>query len=222
MSRNPQRSRFAMTGAVPVATLLLAVCLGTIAGPTAQAADPTAPAAPKAAAASRYRSAEPVRAIADFTLTGQDGQPVAFHDLRDQTVLVFFGFTHCQSVCPPTMQKLLQVVRGFEPPSTAPTVVMISVDGERDTPQAMKQFLSTYDPRFLGLTGPPAEVRRIAEQFSAVFFKGMPNDTAGGYDVEHTSQVYLVDAEGKLRGAFYAAATDEMIAKTREVARAAK
>lgn len=201
-----------------MAICILAACMSAIMPSTTHAAEPT----PDAAATSRYRAAESPRAIADFTLTGQDGQPFAFHGLHGQTLLVFFGFTHCQSVCPPTMQKLLQVVRGFDPPSTAPTVVMISVDGERDTPQAMKQFLSTYDPRFVGLTGPPTEVRRIAEQFSAVFFKGMPNDTAGGYDVEHTSQVYLVDAQGKLRGAFYAATADEMISTTRGIAVARK
>jgi len=212
------RESIARSGAVLRAACLLVACTAGMALPFARAAEPT----PDGAVASRYRSAEPVRAIADFTLTGQDGQPVAFNDLRGQTVLVFFGFTHCQSVCPPAMQKLLQVVRGFEPPQTAPTVVMISVDGERDTPQAMKQFLSTYDPRFVGLTGPPADVRRIAEQFSAVFFKGMPNDTAGGYDVEHTSQIYLVDSTGKLRGAFYNAAAVEMIARTLEVARTTK
>jgi protein SCO1 len=93
------------------------------------------------------------------------------------------------------------------------------VDGERDTPAVMKAFLEPLGPGFLGLTGDPRIVRDIATDFSAVFFKGMPTDAAGGYDVEHTSQVYLVDREGRLRATFYNAPVGDMVAVTRGVLR---
>ena len=84
-------------------------------------------------------------------------------------------------------------------------VVMISVDGERDSPAVMKSFLAPVSPTFIGLTGEPAAVRDIAAQFSAVFFKGAPDGTARGYQVEHTSLIYLADSAGRLRASFVGA-----------------
>ena len=94
--------------------------------------------------------------------------------------------------------------------------MLISVDGERDTPAAMKAFLEPFGPAFTGLTGSPAEVRRIAKGYKAVFFKGMPRP-AGGYDVEHTSQVYLVDRQGRLRARFQGAGSEEIASLARTV-----
>ena len=81
----------------------------------------------------------------------------------------------------------------------APVVVFVSVDGERDTPAVLKQYLAGYPDNFIGLTGDPKTVRKIAAGFKAVFFKGLPYDSAGNYQVEHTSMVYLVDPEGSIR-----------------------
>lgn len=155
--------------------------------------------------------------VADFELTSQDSKAVKFSALRGSTLLVFFGFTNCQSVCPPMMQKLRQVARTQSAEKAALTTVLISVDGERDTPEAMKAYLEPFQPGFVGLTGDPLAIRDIAARFSAVFFKGMPRDRSGSYDVEHTSQVYVVDDKGQLRVSFYDATVDEMNAAIRQV-----
>ena len=147
----------------------------------------------------------------------QDGGAFAFSNLRGRTALVFFGFTNCRSVCPPTMQKLRQVHRSLDAENVPITVVFVSVDGERDTPAAMKEYLAPFTPGFIGLTGEPRVVRDIAATFPAVFFRGMPTDTEGGYDVEHSSQVYLVDKEGQLRATFYNAAAHVMAEATRRI-----
>ena len=159
------------------------------------------------------------QALRDFTLTDHETRPFAAADLRGRTSLVFFGFTSCRSVCPPTMEKLRQVTQALadEPGSFAS--VLISVDGERDTPAALEAFLEPFMPNFIGVTGPPADVRAVATDFSAVFFKGMPTDTQGGYDVEHTSQIYLIDRDAQLRATFYNAPVDAMVALVRQVMR---
>jgi protein SCO1/2 len=95
-------------------------------------------------------------------------------------------------------------------------VVFISVDGERDTPAALKAYLEPFGPAFMGLTGAPSEVSRVAKDYKAVFFKGMPRP-AGGYDVEHTSLVYLVDRQGRLRATFQGAGSEEIASLTRAV-----
>ena len=81
----------------------------------------------------------------------------------------------------------------------------------------MQKYLEPFMPGFIGLTGDPRAVRDIAAQFRAVFFKGMPTDSVGGYNVEHTSQIYLVDKAGRLRATFYNAPSDDIIATTRRV-----
>jgi protein SCO1/2 len=87
---------------------------------------------------------------------------------------------------------------------------MISVDGDRDSPEAMKAYLAQVSPRSMGLTGDPRAVRAIAAQFSAVFFKGIPDRPGAPYLVQHTSQVYLIDRQGRLRASFSDASIDAM------------
>jgi protein SCO1/2 len=159
--------------------------------------------------------------LKDFELVDQDGRSFKFSQLRGQTALVFFGFTNCPSVCPTAMQLLRQVGRSLQQQDVVVDVVFISVDGERDTPSVIKQFLEPFMPGFIGLTGEPRRVKDIATAFSAVFFKGMPTDTVGGYNVEHTSQVYLVDRDGRMRATFFNAPAVDVEAVTARVVREA-
>jgi protein SCO1/2 len=166
---------------------------------------------------SRTQLVEPPALTPDFSLNDQDGRQFASRDLHGQTALLFFGFSNCQGVCPATLQVLRQVTREAGADATAQLrVVFISVDGERDTPAALKAYLEPFGPAFMGLTGAPAEVSRVAKDYKAVFFKGMPRP-AGGYDVEHTSLVYLVDRQGRLRATFQGAGSEEIASLTRAV-----
>ena len=170
------------------------------------------------AAPSRVLEAKPPKAIPDFELTDQDDKTFRLSQLRGSPVLLFFGFTHCPDVCPLTLGQLQVIASSPDKAVRQARVVMVSVDGDRDKPADLKRYLATVSPDFVGLTGDPRRVRDIAAQFSAVFFKGAPTDRSGKYLVEHTSQVYLLDRQGRLRSTFFNATVDAMTSATRLVA----
>jgi protein SCO1/2 len=159
------------------------------------------------------------QAIADFTLTDQDGKPFHFRQLKGNPVLLFFGFTRCPDACPTALTQMVAVARRADPGLRATRVVMVSIDGERDSPALMKRYVAALSPGVIGLTGDPKSVATIAAQFSAVFFKGLPYDRAGNYLVQHTTQIYLLDRSGRLRSSFTNASTDAIADLTRSVAR---
>jgi protein SCO1/2 len=170
------------------------------------------------AATGRVLDVDPPKVITDFELIDQDDQPFRLSTLKGSPVLLFFGFTNCPDVCPLTLGQL-QVIAGSHDKALGEVrVVMISVDGDRDKPADLKRYLEPVSSKFIGLTGDPRRVRDIAGQFSAVFFKGMLRDSSGRYLVEHTSQVYLLDRQGRLRSTFFNATVDEMSTTTRQVA----
>ena len=170
-----------------------------------------------APAPERTLLAEPPRVIADFQLTDQTGKAVKLADLRGAPVLMFFGFTHCAQICPTALHQLRQLEREHRAELGKTRIVIVSVDGERDSPAAMKTWLQPISTSFIGLTGPPARVHDIAAQFSAAFYK-TPGASAGEYSMEHNSQIFLLDAKGQLRATFFNAPLATMAAVTRDVA----
>jgi protein SCO1/2 len=162
--------------------------------------------------------AEPPKALQDFELTDQNGKAMRLSKLRGQPVLLFFGFAHCPNVCPVILRELKTVHASHDKAVSHARVVMISVDGERDTPAAMKAYLAPISKDFIGLTGDPKVVLEIARQFQAIFFKGPPTSAAGDYLMQHTSQVYLVDRTGRLRATFFDPPAESLVKLTRAVA----
>lgn len=165
---------------------------------------------------SRVQFAAPQAALQDFALTDQLGKPRKLSDFRGAPLLVFFGFSHCPDVCPTTLHQLKVLKQSPDRELRRVQVALISVDGERDTPEKLKAYLEPISKSFVGLTGPPKTVRGVAAQFSSVFFKGV-REKNGSYQVQHTSQVYLVDASGKLRATFVDATPEEMRAAIAQV-----
>jgi protein SCO1/2 len=144
---------------------------------------------------------DPPRPVAEFQLTDQDGKPFSSSSLRGRPALVFFGYAHCPDVCPAALAKLKMLqARGDD--ALRAQVVFVSVDGERDTPEAVREYLARLSPDFIGLTGEPDVVRAIAEAFHVAFFKGQPGADPA-YKVDHSGQIYLVDAAGQLRAELY-------------------
>jgi protein SCO1/2 len=175
-------------------------------------------ATPVWAGPARVLEAHPPKVIPDFELSNQNGQAFRLSKLRGSPVLLFFGFANCPDVCPLTLGQLQQIAKSPDKAVREARVVMVSVDGDRDKPADLKRYLGSVSPDFVGLTGDPRKVRDIAAQFSAVFFKGAPTDRSGKYLVEHTSQVYLLDRQGRLRSTFFNATVDAMTDATRVVA----
>jgi protein SCO1 len=151
--------------------------------------------------------------ITDFTLTDHKGKPRSFSSLRGEPVLVFFGFAHCPNVCPDALSRLKALHESREGALKSARVVLISVDGERDTPAALKAYLAPLSPDFIGLTGDPKATTKIAAQFAAVFFKE-PAGKDGNYNVMHSSQVFVVDKAGRLRASFVNASIEDMATVT--------
>ncbi len=161
---------------------------------------------------------DPPRPLPAFTLTDPQGRATGNALLRGEVTLVFFGFTQCPDVCPTTLLRLRNLLRS-SPEFARVRALMISVDGERDDPAALRAFLGRSGPTFSALTGPPERVRPVARGFSAMFVKQPPTGADGRYTVDHSSQVYLVDRAGHLRAAFFNAREEAMADTLRAVLR---
>jgi protein SCO1 len=135
-----------------------------------------------------------------FKLTDQNGQVVTEQDLKGRPFLVFFGFTHCPDVCPTALFEVSEIMRALGPDADRTRALFITVDPERDTPAVMKDYLSSFDKHLSGLTGDAAAVAAVAKAYR-VYFKKVPLDQ-GGYTMDHTAIVYLMDKEGRFVAPF--------------------
>jgi protein SCO1/2 len=135
-----------------------------------------------------------------FKLTDQTGRQVTDQDLKGRPFLVFFGFTHCPDVCPTTLFDVSEIMRTLGPDADKMRALFITVDPERDTPAVMNDYLSSFDPHLAGLTGDPAAIAAVAKAYR-VYFKKVPLDQ-GGYTMDHTAIVYLMDKEGRFVSPF--------------------
>jgi protein SCO1 len=135
-----------------------------------------------------------------FTLTDQNGRTVSDADLKGHPFLVFFGFTNCPDVCPTTLFEVSEVLRALGPQADAMRAFFITIDPERDTPPVMKDYLSSFDPHLSGLTGNPAAIAAVAKAYR-VYYKKVPLEQ-GGYTMDHTAIVYLMDKNGRFISPF--------------------
>lgn len=135
---------------------------------------------------------------ADFTLTDQHGDPVRLSDFQGKWTLVYFGYTYCPDVCPTTLADLKTALAALGRRADDAQVLFVSLDPERDTPERIAAYLHAFDDRFVGLTGDTAAVDAAATEFG-VYYKRNPPSEGGGYTVDHTSTVILLDPEGRMR-----------------------
>lgn len=134
-----------------------------------------------------------------FTLTGTGGKAFSSEKLKGKPYLVFFGFTHCPEVCPTTLFDLTQDMKELGTEADKFNVVFISVDPERDTPDLIKLYLSSFDDRIIGLTGTEKEIAEVARNFKA-FYKKTPTSD-GSYTVDHQVTIYMMDSSGRFASA---------------------
>ena len=138
------------------------------------------------------------RPVAAFQLVDPRGQPFTGHDLQGKPSLIFFGFTHCPDVCPTTLAKLRQIRKSAAVPGLQ--VVFVSIDPQRDTPQAVGVYAHAFDPDFIGLTGDPKSVDKVTAAFGVAAVRV---DLPGGdYTMDHSAAVFLVDAAGRIVAVF--------------------
>jgi protein SCO1/2 len=129
-------------------------------------------------------------------LTDHTGKPRRLEDFRGKAVVLFFGFTHCPDICPTTLADISHSIKQLGADAERVQVLLVSVDPERDTQEALAKYVTAFDPRFLGLRGDLAATRKVAAEFKIYFEKRKQGD---GYTVDHSGQSYVIDPQGRLR-----------------------
>lgn len=148
----------------------------------------------------------------DFALTDHDGKPFQLTSQRGKVVLIFFGYTFCPDACPTTLSKLSSVSRRLGNDASKVKVLYISVDPERDTPDVLKADLANFRIDSIGLTGTKAEIDTVVQQYGAAYEIVPTPDSAAKYSVSHTTTLYALDPQGRLRTKFrYEATVDEIV-----------
>jgi protein SCO1/2 len=138
----------------------------------------------------------PAHAAPEFNLSGSDGAPLNLARHRGKVVALAFGFSHCADVCPVTLATLAQARKTLGPQGRDMQVVYVTVDPERDDAATLKTWLAAFDPTFVGGTGSKQALEAVDKLYGVSAAKVA---TPGGYAIGHSSSVYLIDREGRLR-----------------------
>jgi protein SCO1/2 len=133
--------------------------------------------------------------LPDFTLTSADG-PVSLSDFRGQYVFLYFGYMFCPDFCPTTMSKLARVHRELGDDAERMQVIMVSVDPERDTPEALAKYAAAFNPEFMGITGSKEEIDRTGEPYG-LYYQRNEGSAATGYLVDHSTRTFLIGPDGR-------------------------
>jgi cytochrome oxidase Cu insertion factor (SCO1/SenC/PrrC family) len=143
-------------------------------------------------------SAAPLRAPS-FRLATPVGASVSETTMRGRPYAIFFGFTQCPEVCPTTLLELTRAVDALGAEAAKLDILFVSLDPERDTPRVLSDFVAPFDGRVVALSGSKEEIARAAQAFRVYYRKTALE--GGGYTIDHTTLVYLVDGRGRLRDA---------------------
>ena len=157
--------------------------------------------------------------VGQFSLTDDEGQAVTEATYAGSYMLVYFGYTFCPDICPTELTKMTTALEQFEAksPERAAKVVpiFISVDPERDTQAALKDYTDYFHARLVALTGTPAQLRKAAKAFKVYFAKVYPDERARArneYLIDHSSQIYLMGPDAHYLTHFTLANSAEDIA----------
>jgi protein SCO1/2 len=146
---------------------------------------------------------DPALPAAEINMVDDHGSTFRMSDQRGKVVLLYFGFVNCPDECPLTMAHIKQALGSLGNDAQDVQVVMVSTDPVRDTPQAMNDFLSNFNPAFIGIPGKPDDLAKIYNDYGVVVLDG--GET-------HSSYTYVIDRNGKLRLTFVPDSTSEDIA----------
>lgn len=138
--------------------------------------------------------------VPDFVMQSADG-PVQLSDFRGKYVYVYFGYTFCPDICPTTLADLAGVREALGDDADKVQVMMITVDPGRDTPEVLKEYVTFFDPTFVGVTGSPQAINEVGKLFDVQATK-REGTTATNYLVDHTALTYLIDPQGRARVAY--------------------
>ena len=189
------RSRATMAHRPSVVRFWLALACVLLSAPTAasDAAEPSATELIEGLLSGR------VPVGGSFELTDQTGLRRTDADFRGKLVVLYFGYTYCPDVCPAELQSISLALDNLGAAAEAVQPLFITVDPERDNPARLADFVSSFHPRLIGLTGSLADVRKTAIAYRTFFVKNSAA-TPGDYSVDHTGFIYLVGKDGRYLG----------------------
>jgi protein SCO1/2 len=133
-----------------------------------------------------------------FELVDHNGATRTLADFRGKAIVLFFGYTHCPDICPASMAEIASAMQKLGKDAGRVQVLFITVDPERDTPDTLKQYLSAFDPAFLGLYGDAGATQEIAKEFKIVYQK-RAETSSDHHTMDHSAGVYIFDPKGQLR-----------------------
>ncbi len=168
------------------------------------------------AGAAVYVSTRPepagVRIGGPFSLIDGDGRTVTDGTFRGRWMLVYFGYTHCPDACPTALQDMANALDQLGPRRKEVAAVFITVDPQRDTPPVMKEYAAAFDAGIVPLTGSDEAVAAAAKAYRVYFAKHPTKD--GGYDMDHSSIIYVMDPRGRFVANFtHETSPDQIAAK---------
>ncbi len=131
----------------------------------------------------------------DFELTAHTGKPAKAADFQGKVTVMFFGFTHCPDVCPPTMAKLAVLMQRLGDEAKRVQVLFVTVDPKNDTVKQLAGFVPQFHPSFIGLTGTDKEIAAVAAEYKVAYGQNPTNQAL----VDHSTGILIKDAKGKLR-----------------------
>jgi protein SCO1 len=135
----------------------------------------------------------------DFSLPDTGGKMHTLADYKGRAVVLFFGYTHCPDVCPTTLAELSQALQKLGSDGKRVQVLMVTVDPSRDTAPLLGQYVSAFNPSFVGLRpADDAQLVKVAKDFR-VYYAKVPAKTPGDYTMDHTAASYVFDPQGRLR-----------------------
>jgi protein SCO1/2 len=170
------------------------------------AASPTAPASEFRGSditGQGYGGAMPV-------LVDQEGRARSWDDFKGRVTVFLFGFTHCPDLCPTALSNMYEVLDQLREERNRVQIAFVTVDPERDTPEALRDYLGGFGANFVGLTGQPVAIRKTAKAFK-IFFQKIPLPS-GDYTMDHSAVIYIVDLQARVRLMFTANRRPEDVA----------
>ena len=133
-----------------------------------------------------------------FTLVDQDGKARSDGEFRGKLMVVYFGYTFCPDVCPTDLMAITRALDALGPEAAGVQPIFISIDPERDA-KAMRDYMSAFHKSFIGLTGAPDEIRKVANSYKA-FYTKVEDARSGDYSIDHAGVIYLMGRDGRYLG----------------------
>jgi protein SCO1/2 len=132
-----------------------------------------------------------------FTLVSTDGKSVSDQSYRGKWLLIFFGYTFCPDACPTALTNISAALEKLGPDASNLQPLFVTVDPQRDTSQVMAEYLKSFDPRIVGLSGTQAQIDNVAKEYRIYVARQKSDTDDGNYLVSHSAYVYLMDAKGR-------------------------